>query len=27
VIHTLSLNPEVDADIAALLASSAALSI
>ena len=27
VIHTLSLNPEVDADIAALIASSAALSI
>ncbi len=27
VIHTLSLNPEVDADIAALIATSAALSI
>ncbi|NMM87796.1 polyribonucleotide nucleotidyltransferase [Rhodococcus sp. SRB_17] len=27
VIHTLSLNPEVDADIAALIASSAALAI
>ena len=27
VIHTLSLNPEVDADIAALIAASAALSI
>ncbi|KQP22492.1 polyribonucleotide nucleotidyltransferase [Pseudorhodoferax sp. Leaf267] len=27
VIHTLSLNPEVDADIAALIASSAALSV
>jgi polyribonucleotide nucleotidyltransferase len=27
VIHTLSLNPDVDADIAALIASSAALSI
>ncbi len=27
VIHTLSLNPEVDADIAAMIASSAALSI
>ncbi|MFM7332574.1 MAG: polyribonucleotide nucleotidyltransferase [Brachymonas sp.] len=27
VIHTVSLNPEVDADIAALIASSAALSI
>ncbi len=27
VIHTLSLNPEVDADIAALIASSAALSL
>ena len=27
VVHTLSLNPEVDADIAALIATSAALSI
>jgi polyribonucleotide nucleotidyltransferase len=27
VIHTLSLNPEVDADIAAMIASSAALSV
>ena len=27
VVHTLSLNPEVDADIAALIASSAALSV
>ena len=27
VIHTVSLNPEVDADIAALIASSAALAI
>ena len=27
VIHTLSLNPEVDADIAALIAASAALSV
>ena len=27
VVHTLSLNPEVDADIAALIATSAALSV
>src|SRR6185312_11866862 len=27
VIHTLSLNPEVDADIAAMIATSAALSV
>ena len=27
VVHVMSLNPEVDADIAALIASSAALSV
>jgi polyribonucleotide nucleotidyltransferase len=27
VIHTVSLNPEVDADIAAMIATSAALSV